>query len=453
MGASAESQSGYEAALAALEGALVFGIRPSLQPIRSIAERLGNPQDAFNSVQVTGTNGKTSVTRLVAAILEAHGVHTGTYTSPALLSETDRIEGGGAQISEELFAEAVAHALEAARSAEVEPTHFELVTAACLWAYRECGVEAAVLEVGMGGRWDATSVVSPRVSVITGVGLDHTEYLGSTRERIAYDKAHVIKGCSATVLGPGTVGIERVFLKRAAAMGVSGSVRAVRCFGEPSPVPEDKTVRFDVTARPQAPDGILRLDIEGAFGTYEHIEMVAPAYQAANIAAAVAAAEAYLDRRLDPAALRGSVRPLVLRGRFQVLAEKPWLVADGAHNPQAAIMLAEAIVAAWPKPDVRPTVVLGILADKDATGIVSALAKAVSSFVCVALPTPRALPADDLAAAVKEVTGLRPGVADSVAAGIGLAVGTNPVGSVATGSLYTAAEAIKAYSRSPSRFC
>lgn len=427
----------YADALAALSAALTFGINPSLGPITSMAENLGRPQDTFASVQVTGTNGKSSTARLVAAIASAHGMRTGLYTSPELHSYTERIEVDGTPVSEEEFAAGVAAALDSAARAEVEPTEFELLTAAALWLFRDRAVDVAVLEVGMGGRWDATSVVSPAVAVVTGVGLDHTAHLGSTREAIAADKAHIIKPASAPVLGPGTFGVEQVLLARADAMDTHP--RAVRALGEPSPVIESLTVRYEMLATPGTPDGLTAVNVTGVHAAYPALKVRGPAYQASNVATAVAAAEALLGRELDPALTRGAVREARFRGRFEVVARDPWVVLDGAHNPAAARVLADAIADAWPRPAPRPTVVLGVLADKDAAGMVEALGPVAADFVCVAPRSERALPAAELAAIVERVTHTAPRTATSVAAGVRIAR-SGASGVVVTGSIRTVAE-------------
>jgi dihydrofolate synthase / folylpolyglutamate synthase len=437
----AETPFGYSDAVSALNDALTFGINPSLDPIRAMTEEMGRPQDSFASIQVTGTNGKSSVTRIIAALLDAHDVCVGAYTSPELHSYTERIACGGVPVSETMFATAVDEALSAARRADVTPTEFELVTAACLWAFRECAVEAAVLEVGMGGRWDATSVVEPAVAVITGVGLDHTRHLGETREDIAADKAHIIKEGSAAILGPGVAGVDKVFRDRASAIGSTAPLRAVRLGFGASPFGEGDTIRFAITAHPKAPDAMMRLDIAATYSSYNGIELQAPAFQAANVATAVAAAEAFLGRALDAETVRRVLAAINFPGRFEVLRTDPWLVADAAHNPGAAEVLARAIAAAWPDAEQRPVIVLGVLADKDAAGIVFALAPVASRIVCVAPDSPRALPADGLAEIVERVTGTMPEVAGSVAAGIEIALADSPAGVVVTGSIRTVAEA------------
>ncbi len=432
----------YADALTVLEAALTFGINPSLEPVTAMAEALGRPQDTFASVQVTGTNGKSSTARMTAAILQAHGVRSGLYTSPELHSYTERIEVDGAPVSEELFAAGVREALDAAVRAGVEPTEFEILTAAALWVFRDREVDVAVLEVGMGGRWDATSVVAPAVAVITGVGLDHMAHLGATSEAIAADKAHIIKPASATVLGPGTTRVEATFLARAAA--VDAHARAVRPSGEPTPVVEDLTVRYRVLAHPDAPGGATRLDVGGVHAEYAELAVHAPAYQAANVATAVAAAEAALGRALGSQRAREALAATRFPGRFEVIARDPWLVVDGAHNPEAATVLAEAVRDAWPDPASRPVVVLGVLADKDAEGIVAALAPVAHAFVCVAPDSPRTLAAVELAGVVERVTGNTPTVAASVTEGIAAAFATGATAALATGSIRTAAEGRRA---------
>ncbi len=437
--AKGDTNDDYSFAVTELGRALTFGIHPSLDGIRALTEVLGRPQDSFASVQVTGTNGKTSVTRLIEAILSGEGLSAGAYTSPHLVSYTERIEVVGKPISRQDFARGARAVLDA-RTAAAEDgadfTEFELLTAAALWLFRDLAVDVAVLEVGMGGRWDATSVVSPAVAVITGVGLDHTDRLGTTVEKIAADKAHIIKTASAPVLGPGTADVAEIFLGRARSL--STQPRFVAEASEPSPVAEDLTVRFAVTGRPGEPGGSLALDVHGIHDDYPALRLRAPSYQAPNVAVALAAAEAALGRALDLEALRASLLAVAFPGRFEVVRREPPLVLDGAHNPQAAAVLASAIDEAFG--DGPPLAVLGILGDKDAEGIIAALGGHVSGFVCTQPDSPRALGAHDLAVLVEQMTGAPcesyPELADALAA-----VGERGAAAVVTGSLYTAGQA------------
>jgi dihydrofolate synthase / folylpolyglutamate synthase len=437
----------YAEALEALSAAERFGIHPSLDGIRALTGALERPQDAYAAIQVTGTNGKSSTTRMIEALLEAHGVRAGAYTSPELESMTERVEIAGAPVSESDFAQAIA----AARLAETDAretgaltpestiTQFELLTAAALWLFRERHVEVACLEVGMGGRWDATSIVSPRTSVITGVGLDHVEHLGRTREAIAEDKSHIIKPGATAVLGPGAAGVEDIFLRRADEVGAS--VVAVREAADPTPVAEARTVRFDVVTHSVEPGGHTTLRVRGMLGDYGEIALAAPAYQAPNAAAAIAAAEAYLGRALDAHAVCTALAGMSFPGRFELLASSPPLVIDGAHNPQAAAVLADAVCEAWPDPARRPQLLLGILADKDARGIVRALAPVMSSIAVTRSRSPRALEPGSLATMVRDITGTQPDVFASVDDALCALVGAYPAGLVVSGSITTAAEA------------
>ena len=405
----------YAQALEVLKAAERFGIHPSLEGISVLVDALGRPQDSYGCIQVTGTNGKSSTTRMIAALLEAHGTRTGAYTSPELESMTERIEVSGTPVAETDFARAIEAARDARTSAvargeldaRTADTQFELLTAGALWLFRDLGVEAACLEVGMGGRWDATSVVRPAVSVITGVGVDHTEHLGTTREAIAEDKSHIIKSGSVAVIGPGTIGVEEVFLRRA--QGAGASVVAVRESAQPSPVNEQRTVRYDLNERPAVPGGRTRLCVRGLHADYDRVSLAAPAYQAPNAATAIAAAEVFLGRPLEADALDDALARMDFPGRFELVATEPPLVVDGAHNPEAATVLAGAICDAWPDPTRRPMLLLGVLADKDARGIVEALAPVAGAIAVTRSRSSRALESETLATIVEAVTGTTAG--------------------------------------------
>jgi dihydrofolate synthase/folylpolyglutamate synthase len=436
----------YDAAVDALRRALVFGINPSLDGIRQLTDVLGRPQDAFASVQITGTNGKTSTARLTEALLRAEGVRTGLYTSPHLESYPERIEFDGRAISDEEFGLAVQAALNAAESIRPHSlgdpggfTEFELLTAAALWHFAHSGVEMAVLEVGMGGRWDATSVVDPVIAAITGVGLDHIGVLGDSVEQIAAEKAGIIKRGSAVVLGPGTAGVEDVFTRKAQSLGAP--LLAVRESGSLSPVAEESTARFALVERPREPGGRTTVDVASARGAYEALAVVGPSYQAANIATATATAESALGRALDEQTARAALLGVVLPARFELVRSEPPVIVDGSHNPQAAAALAGAIAQAWPEGSHRPNLLLGILADKDAEGIVRALTRVTARLSVCTPDSERALAAADLAAVVERVTGRQPSSYASVAEAIAELLGSSPDGLVISGSLVTAGTA------------
>jgi len=441
----------YADAVGALERVLAFGVHPSLAGIRALTEELGRPQDDFASVQVTGTNGKSSTTRLTAALLAAAGVKTAAYTSPHLESYTERIEIDGAPVSEDDFALALVAAFEAARGTgryADDYTEFELLTAGALWLMRDRDVEVACLEVGMGGRWDATSVVDPSVAVITGVGLDHTERLGDTVEAIAGDKSQIIKPGCQVVLGPGTAGVTDIFLRRATEVGAP--VLFVAETGATSPVADEATVRFTVVEHPTAPGGSVVLNVQTPRASYTGLALAAPRYQAANVATAIAAAECALGRTLDESAVRAACAAITFRGRFELIEAAPPVLIDGAHNAQAASVLAHAIADAWPDPGKRPWCLIGVLADKDVEGIAAALAPVVGGFVATQPVTPRALDAGALAAKIRRVTGEWPEISASLGPAIPFARAFGgEAGLVITGSLYTAGQARTALFAAP----
>ncbi|MDR1082772.1 MAG: hypothetical protein LBL27_02755, partial [Coriobacteriales bacterium] len=216
----------YDEALGILRDALAFGIEPSLAGITALMRELGEPQLRYPCIQIAGTNGKSSTARFTAAFLHACGRKVGLYTSPELVEYPERMELDGEVVSRACFADAVLAAHEASQraiaSGEIEViTEFELLTAAALWLFAEERVTFAVLEVGLGGRWDATSVVNPKVAVVTGIDLDHTAILGDSLEQIAAEKAAIIKPGSIPVLGPGTTATREVFLARCQEVGTA----------------------------------------------------------------------------------------------------------------------------------------------------------------------------------------------------------------------------------------
>lgn len=427
----------YGQAVGHLESALTFGIHPSLEGIRAITRQLDLPQDSYSSVQITGTNGKTSVTRLTAALLSAHGQRTGSYTSPHLREYRERIEVDGRTVTRDEFADALDAALRAATEVGVEATEFELLTAAALQAFRTARVDFAALEVGMGGRWDATSVVMPAVAVITGVSLDHTAHLGPTVVEIAADKAHIIKPGSVAVLGPGTAGLDSVFLARCSE---TGSVpHAVREWAAPTPLAPESTTRFELLEAAKEAGGVTRLRVASPLADYGELTIAAPAYQAANVATAMAATESALGSALRIEAIRDALAVVRFPARFEVFPGDPLVVVDGSHNPEAAAVLAGAIREAFG--EVRPRILLGVLTDKDARGIVEALGAVSGEFAVTTPSSTRALPASDLAALVHEVSGMRAESFENVADALRCLVvpGTGPL--IVAGSLTTAGEA------------
>ena len=416
----------YDEALGVLRGALRFGIEPLLETVEDMLAELGDPDLAFESVQVAGTNGKTSTSRYAAAILAGEGLSTALYTSPELVSYTERMEVGGAPVSEKAFAHGISAAREAGRrvnerrsAAGLRPydvTEFDTLTVAAMVVFAEAGVDVAVLECGMGGRWDATSAVkSIRAVAVTGIGLDHMRVLGNTLEEIAGEKAAIIKPGRACVLGAGTASpasVEQVFLDQAREAGVVPVlVRPDAAGDKDAGLP---VAGFRVTKSPHRIGAPLELDVVTPRATYAELSALKPEYQAQNIASAVALCEEYLGRALDADALFISVVQCPTPGRFQLLRPEPPVLIDACHNPQSVEAFLTAIDAVAPVREERPVLLAAVLADKDVAGIVGLLAASFPRVAVTQTASPRALPAAELAAlfaeAGAEVTGTYPTV-------------------------------------------
>lgn len=391
----------YDEAVATLEGALKFGMNPSLEPIAAMCTAMGEPQKRYRCVQVAGTNGKSSTTRMIAALMRAQGLCVGLYVSPHLVKYPERIEIDGRVVSDEAFARGIEVALDAAARAGVQATEFELLTAAALWLFAQAGVDWAVLECGLGGRWDATSVVDPQVAVITGVALEHTAILGDTIEQIAGEKAAIIKPGSRVVFAHDLAARE-VFERQA----------------------QDA----------KAPYSHAGLDVTEAFDD-ELAHM--PVYQRSNLATALTAAEAALGHEPSAASVRIALDELVIPGRFEVLRHDPLVIIDAAHNPQSAHALAGEIRRcfgdAWP----ISTLLLGVLDDKDARGIIRELCPLFDRIVVTASSSSRAIPADELAKIVEDECDVHPEVTANITEARELLI-NEPI--LATGSITVAGE-------------
>jgi dihydrofolate synthase / folylpolyglutamate synthase len=312
------------------------------------------PQHRFASVHVVGTNGKSSVVEMTAALLEAHGVSTGAYLSPHTERWSERIRLGGVEIPADAFGDAVervSQSVEVVNRALDEGesvTQFEAATAAAFVALAAARVEFGVIEAGLGGRLDATNVLPSRVTALTSIGLEHTEWLGETEEEIAAEKLAVLRDHSTLVLGRVQEGVrslaERTAAERSSRLVVAG-----------------------------APDLRLKLAVPGA-------------YPRRNFAVALAAAEA-VRGPLDPERVRAVAEGLELPGRMQLVDGEPPMILDAAHNPDGARALAESLgeVAG----DAPVIACLALLADKDAAGVMEALAPRLELAVCTELPAER----------------------------------------------------------------
>lgn len=411
---------GYEESLRELHATLKFGIQPMLETVVDMLAECGDPDLCYDCLQVAGTNGKTSTSRYSAAILAGEGYRTALYTSPELVSYTERMEVDGRPVSEEAFAHGLSAAIEAGRRVNArrsaagerpyDVTEFDLLTVAAMVIYAEAGIDIAVLEVGMGGRWDATSACkSIRAVTVTGVGLDHTHILGDTLEAISHEKAAVIKRGRSCVLGVGTAtpdSVEDVFLGQCESEGVTPVLlrpqNLADATGEMHPgVPrahEDLPhASFVVTKRPQKIGSPLELTVSTPRATYTNVAALKPAYQAANIACAVVLCENYLGRALDATHLLDSVMSCPTPGRFDVVRSNPVALIDACHNPQSVETFLTAVKAISPNVDDRPALLAAVLADKDVAGIAQLLAPEFPRVYVTQTTSPRALPAEKLA--------------------------------------------------------
>jgi dihydrofolate synthase/folylpolyglutamate synthase len=355
----------------------LFGMRFGTDRMRRLMTALDHPEQRFRSIHVVGTNGKSSTTRMIAAILRAHGMRVGAYLSPHLVSFGERIRVEDADLSPERFAAAMTRARRAAeivnRSLEDDDrvTQFEALTAAAYSELAAQEVEVAVIEAGLGGRYDATNVIPSEVQVLTSVGLEHTRWLGPTITDIAGEKLDVVRPGATLVLGAGLAPeAERVAERVAAERGA----QIIRAGVDPG----------------------LPVDGLGALG----------AYQRRNFALARCAAGAFLGE-LDDASVAAAARSVRVPGRLQAVGESPLTLLDGAHNPDGMRALAESLPELTAGHE-RVIAVVSILDDKDAAAMLATLAPLCDGLVLTASRNPRSLPPPTLGSLVGQVGGVGP---------------------------------------------
>jgi dihydrofolate synthase/folylpolyglutamate synthase len=357
-----------ERRLLALE---LFGMRFGLDRMRKLMTALGHPERSFDSIHVVGTNGKSSTTRMIAAILTRHGLRAGSYLSPHLISFSERIRIDDDDLSPELFAAAVQRALHAAdlvdRLADEDDrvTQFEALTAAAFSELARQQVNVAAIEAGLGGRFDATNVIPSSVQVLTSVGLEHTRWLGPTIEAIAREKLEVVQPGSTLVLG---AGMHPDAVAVAHELGGARGAAIIQAGEDPGAM-------------------------VGALGTF----------QRRNFALARAAAHAYLGA-LDRSAVAAAAADVRVPGRLQVVGEHPLTLLDGAHNPHGIAAVAESL------PELladsrRLVAVVSILDDKDAPAMLAKLVPVCDAMVLTTSQNPRALPPPTLQSLVGQLGG------------------------------------------------
>jgi dihydrofolate synthase/folylpolyglutamate synthase len=416
-------------------------LEPSLDRIRALVDLLGDPQTSFPVIHLTGTNGKTSTARMVDALLREIGLRTGRYTSPHLQSMTERISLDGEPVSEEVFVRAYAEVAPYLPVVERTTQHplsfFETITAMAYAGFSDAPVDVAVVEVGMGGAWDATSVADAQVSVITPVAVDHASYLGDTPADIAIEKAGIIKPGSYAVLAEQRPEVLDVLGARCADVGAQMAV---------------ENQQFAVVTRVPGVGGQL-LTLQGLAAEYTDVFLpLHGAHQAQNAAVALAAVEAFVGGiDLDADLVRGAFAQASSPGRLEVVRRSPAVVLDAAHNPAGAQALVAAVTEAF---SFSPLVgVVAIMTDKEVEEMLAILEPILADIVCTQNSAPRCMPADELGDVAEGIFGSdrvhvhrRLDDALDVAAGIaeqggsqGEAIGSGGV--LVTGSVVTVGEA------------
>ena len=415
---------------------------PSLERIRELVDLLGSPQDAAPVIHVAGTNGKTSTTRMIESLLREFGLRTGRFTSPHLNSVRERICLDGQPLEPQRFVDtyddlAPYFDLVDARH-DVRLSFFEVLTAMGYAAFADAPVDVAVVEIGMGGTWDATNVVDAQVAVVTPIDIDHVRFLGSTIEQIAAEKAGILKPTSYGVLAQQPVAAAEVLLRRSVEVGA---------------IVAREGLEFGVLTRHIAVGGQL-LALRGLAGEYDDVFLpLHGAHQAHNAACALAAVEAFLGGahaergQLEVDIVRAGFAGVSSPGRLEIVRNAPTVLLDAAHNPAGARAAAAAVAESFGF--TRLVGVVSTMADKDVRGILEAFEPVLAEVVVTQTSSPRAMPADELAALAVEVFGpdrveVAPRLDDAIDAAVTLAEEEGDLGGagvLVTGSIVTVAEA------------
>jgi dihydrofolate synthase / folylpolyglutamate synthase len=404
---------------------------PSLDRIRAVSALLDDPQLTYPTIHVTGTNGKTTIARAAADIACALGVKTGLFTSPHLRTVRERLSVCGVEISEPDFAEEWEHLepfLEVVdRQEHGASTYFEAVTALAFLWFADKPVGLAVVEVGMGGSWDATNVVAGDVAVIGEIGLDHPE-LGSTVPEVATEKAGIIKTGKTVVVREQPDDALKVIEARASEVGATV-------------VLEERD--WEVEVRLPAVGG-QQFRVRGVSATYDDLFLpMFGAHAVRNVAAAIVAVESALGHPLDPDATRSAIDALRIPGRLEVVTRSPLIVLDGAHNPAGAEALVRTLAEAFTWS--RMLVVLAVSSNKDLDGVIGTLAPLADVWYPARSESVRSFPAEHVAKRIAATDGRVADlgtVEESLAAARDAAATDDLI--LVTGSLYTVADARRA---------
>ncbi|MBJ7287494.1 folylpolyglutamate synthase/dihydrofolate synthase family protein [Williamsia sp.] len=441
-------------------------IEPSLTRMVALMDVLGSPQKGYASIHIAGTNGKTSVTRMIDSLLTALHRRTGRITSPHLQLATERISVDGAPISPRLYVDTYRELepfitmVDDSSIAQGGPrmSKFEVLTAMAYAVFAEAPVDVAVVETGLGGTWDATNVIEPSVAVITPIAMDHADYLGDTLTAIAGEKAGIIKPANADDIVP----VDPVTILAAQDPEAASVLMARVAEAETLVARQDS--EFRVLERRTAVGGQM-LELQGLGGVYSEIFLpVHGGHQANNAVLALAAVEAFFgagaDRQLDIDAVRAGFAAVTTPGRLERVRTAPSVFLDAAHNPHGAAALARSLVEEF---DFRRLIaVVGVMRDKDAVGLLTALEPVVDSVVLTNNGSPRAMDTTDLADLALPIFGedrvdVRPFLPEAVEAAVAAAEETGDeldqmsgAGVVITGSVVTAGAARTLFGKDPS---
>ncbi len=368
-------------------------LEPSLDRIRAFAQLLGDPQTTYPVIQLTGTNGKTSTSRMIDTLLRALDLRTGRFTSPHLERMNERICIDGSPLTDEEFVDAfndVAAYTHLVDAAQPHPlSFFETVVGMAYAAFADAPVDVAIVEVGLGGAWDATNVADAAVAVVLPVAVDHEKYLGSDPAGIAVEKAGIIKPGATAVVAEQSLEVAEVVARRVAGVGA----HAVR-----------EGLEFGVASRVPAVGGQM-LALQGLRARYDEVFLpLYGAHQARNAVVALAAVEAFLgDRPLDEELVRAAFSQVSSPGRLEVIRRSPTIILDAAHNPHGAAATADALADSF---SFSPLVgVMGVMADKDYEGVLAAFEPHLAHLICTENSTDRSLSAARLAEVAREVFG------------------------------------------------
>ena len=409
-----------------------------LERTKALLDLLGNPQRAFRSIHLTGTNGKTTTARMIESLLRAHGLRTGRYTSPHLKSITERISIDGEYISEEDFVRVYQEVAPLAALADAEfdetLTYFDVTTCIAFAAFADAPIDVGVIEVGLGGELDATNVLDAEVAVITPIGLDHTEWLGDRLSDIAHTKAGIVHKGSTLVTARQEPEALEPLIRRTAEVGAS-IVREGKDFGV-----EERYLAF----------GGQVLTLQGLGDRYEEVFVpLHGAHQAQNATVALAAVETLLGGGLDAEVVREGFAQVTSPGRMERVRTAPTVLLDVAHNPHG---MAASVKTVREEFDLeRLVVVIGVVADKDVRGMLELLEPVTSDLIVTRSTSPRALPTDRLAEIAEDVFGegrvrVEPHLPDAIELAVELAedgggITLGSAGVLITGSVYTVGEA------------